>query len=363
MDGSGSQTGGQSSTMSTGTSGGLSHLPWTQIPTFRPGETDIHEYSRKLEFLAGLWPADHISLLAPRAAMLCEGSAFQRVMRVEPSKLKANSTEGVKALVTALGGIWGKTTLEDRFERFERAVYSTVQRGDETHESYLARHDHQFESLLSSGVTMEQLRAYVLLRNSGLPAEDKKKLIIDSAGELEYSAVVKSLKLLGSKFFQEVHAGNKNPSRSKTYDINVIQEEEVHLTSGSSANFEESIFASETDENFIEALAEEGDPDALICQQFEETILDVLQNDSETASCYFTYTEARKRLSDRNRNRGFWSPGPSSGGKGQKGKGKGKFQSRNRRPLAARILGLRVPAMWTTWSLESRVSFAFLQLQ
>ena len=50
--------------------------------------------------------------------MLCEGSAFQRVMRVEASKLKANSVEGVKALVTALGGIWGKTSLEDRFERF-----------------------------------------------------------------------------------------------------------------------------------------------------------------------------------------------------------------------------------------------------
>ena len=127
MDGSGEQTGGPTSTSTTGTStGGLSHLPWTQIPPFRPGETDIHEYSRKLEFLAGLWPAEHLSLLAPRAAMLCEGSAFQRVMRVEASKLKANSVEGVKALVTALGGIWGKTSLEDRFERFERAVYSTV---------------------------------------------------------------------------------------------------------------------------------------------------------------------------------------------------------------------------------------------
>ena len=340
MDGSGEQTGGPTSTSTTGTStGGLSHLPWTQIPPFRPGETDIHEYSRKLEFLAGLWPAEHLSLLAPRAAMLCEGSAFQRVMRVEASKLKANSVEGVKALVTALGGIWGKTSLEDRFERFERAVYSTVQRGDETHESYLARHDHQFESLLSSGVTMEQLRAYVLLRNSGLAAEDKKKLIIDSAGKLDYSEVVRSLKLLGSKFFQEVHAGTKNPARSRTYDINMTMEEEINVTTGAVHGQEESIFVSESDESFIEALAEEGDPDALICQQFEEAVLEVLQNDSETASCYLTYSEARKRLSDRNRNRGFWSPGPSqSGAKGFKGRGKGKFAPRNRRPLAARIL-------------------------
>lgn len=271
MDGSSEQTGGPTSTSTTGTSsGGLSHLPWTQIPSFRPGETDIHEYSRKLEFLAGLWPADHLSLLAPRAAMLCEGSAFQRVMRVEASKLKDNSVEGVKALVTALGGIWGKTSLEDRFERFERAVYSTVQRGDETHESYLARHDHQFESLLSSGVTMEQLRAYVLLRNSGLAADDKKKLIIDSAGKLDYTEVVRSLKLLGSKFFQEVHAGTKNPTRSRTYDTNLTMEEEINVNTNAGSGKEESIFVSESDESFIEALAEEGDPDALICQQFED---------------------------------------------------------------------------------------------
>ena len=341
VDGSGDYTGGTTSAQPsvTPSTGGLSHLPWTQIPAFRPGETDTHEYSRKLEFLAGLWPAENLSLLAPRAAMMCEGSAFQRVMRVDPQKLKTNSLDGVKALVQALGGIWGKTNLEDRFERFERAVYTTVQRGDETHESYLARHDHQFESLLSSGVTMEQLRAYVLLRNSGLAAEDKKKLIIDSAGKLEYSEVVSSLKLLGSKFFQEVHAGSKNPSRSRTYDINAVMEEEVFSTTGGSSSHEEPIFIGESDDSFIESLAEEGDPDALICQQFEEAILDVLQNDTETASCYLTYAEARKRLTDRNRNRGFWSPGSGpSNAKGFKGRGKGKFTNRARKPLAARIL-------------------------
>ena len=339
MDGSGEQTGGPTSTSSGTSSGGLSHLPWSQIPVFRPGETDIHEYSRKLEFLAGLWPVEHIALLAPRAAMMCEGSAFQRVMRIDASKLKTNSVEGVKALVKALGGIWGKTNLEDRFEKFERAVYTTVQRGDETHESYLARHDHQFESLLSSGVSMEQLRAYVLLRNSGLASEDKKRLIIDSAGTLEYSEVVKSLKLLGSKFFQEVHAGNKNPSRSRTYDINMAMEDEVYMNPSGSSSHEEPIFVSETDESFIEALAEEGDPDALVYQQFEDAVLEVLQNDTETASCYLTYTEARQRLSDRNRNRGFWSPGPSkSHAKGSKGRGKGKFTPRPRRSLASRIL-------------------------
>eukprot|EP00435_Cladocopium_sp_Y103_P034896 s1941_g9.t1 len=168
---------------------------------------------------------------------MCEGSAFQRVMRVEPSKLKTNSLDGVKALVAALGGIWGKTDLEDRF------------------------------------------------------------------------------------------------------DLN--DSNEVNLATGVHPGVEESIFVSETDESFIDALIEEGDPDALICHQFEEAILDVLQGDTDTASCYLTYMEARKRLSDRNRNRGFWAPGASqNNAKGAKGRGKsgGKFSNRYRKPLAARIL-------------------------
>ena len=142
---------GQAATGSSGSNTSLSHLPWTMIPSFKPGETDINEYAKKLEFLASLWPPEHLAHLASRAAMMCEGSAFKRVMRLEPSKLKVNSQEGVKLLVTTLGGIWGRSTLEEKFERFERAIYTTVQRPDEAHESYLARHDYQFEELLQMG--------------------------------------------------------------------------------------------------------------------------------------------------------------------------------------------------------------------
>ena len=81
--------------------------------------------------------------VAPRVALQCEGSAFQRVARLDPKKLRVGNLEGVKAIVEGVGGIWGKSRLEDKFERFERAIYSTVQRADETHESYLARHDHR----------------------------------------------------------------------------------------------------------------------------------------------------------------------------------------------------------------------------
>ena len=31
---------------------GTSHLPWHLVPSFKPGETDVNEYTRRLEFLA-----------------------------------------------------------------------------------------------------------------------------------------------------------------------------------------------------------------------------------------------------------------------------------------------------------------------
>ena len=63
-DGSG---GGTSSGDGSGTSTGSSFLPWHLIPPFKPGETDVNEYTRRLEFLAGIWPVEHLPLLAPRA--------------------------------------------------------------------------------------------------------------------------------------------------------------------------------------------------------------------------------------------------------------------------------------------------------
>lgn len=203
---------------------GNSFLPWHLIPEFKPGETDVNDYSRRLSFLSGIWPKEHLSLLAPRAALNCHSSAFQKVVRLDPSKLKVNTDAGVKLLVETLGGVWGQLTLENRFERFERAIFSTIQRHDETHE-YLARHEVQFEDLLSQGVTLTDIRAYILLRNSGLNADDKRRVIVEANGDLTYPKVTSALKLLGSRFFHEVQTGNKQSTRNKTYDINFTQDD------------------------------------------------------------------------------------------------------------------------------------------
>ena len=73
-----------------------------------------------------------MSQLAPRAALLCEGTAFKKVTRLDPAKLKSNDESGVKLLVATLGGSWGQTGLERSYDYFERAISSTVQKADET---------------------------------------------------------------------------------------------------------------------------------------------------------------------------------------------------------------------------------------
>ena len=179
-----------------------SHLPWHLIPSFDPGETDLTEYSRRLEFLAGIWPQEQLSQLAPRAALQCKGSAIQKVVRIAPEKLKVPSVEGVKLLVTTLGGVWGKTTLENRFEKFEKAIFGLSQRQDESNESYVARHDILFEDLVTQGISFKDVRAYILLRNSALSAEDKKRVLVESKGELQYETVTSAIRMLGAKFFK-----------------------------------------------------------------------------------------------------------------------------------------------------------------
>ena len=83
----------------------------------------------------------------------------------------------------------GKTTLEDKYEKFERAIYKIAQKSDESNESYMARHEIVFEDLVSQGATLTDVRAYVLLRNSVLTAGDKKHLIVEAKGDLKYEQV------------------------------------------------------------------------------------------------------------------------------------------------------------------------------
>ena len=203
----------------------------------------------------------------------------------------------------------GQSRLEKKYERFQRAIFGNIQKSDETHASYLARHEVQYEDLVSTGATREEMHAYILLRNSGLSADVKKKIIVEANGELQCTKVTSALQLLGSKFFGEVQQGStKGLTRTKTYDANMSDELEPE---------QEGVFMSAEvpEEALYGILAAEGDEDALVIQQFEDAILDTLQSDPEIASCLNAYVDARKRLMDKAKGRGFWAPSKSKKGK------------------------------------------------
>ena len=311
-------------------------LPWTMVPRFTPGVTDVMEWTKKLKFLSELWPKDQLSALTTRVALQCEGTAFKRISRLSPEKLKVNDLSGIKLIVETVGGSWGQTALEERYEFFERAIYEVQRKSDESHGSYLSRHDICFDELLSQGTTFEELRAYVLVRQSLLSSEDKKRIVIEHQGALSYEKVKASIQLLGSKFFGDLQGNQRSQAKSKVYDVHAAEEtylkrsdkaiQPVHLASGSDDP------EPDLDEAFLDTMVAMAD--ALHIQGFEEELEMYFQETPEMHEALTSYVEARQRLLQKKKSRGFWPVGSGStskgGGKGGKfgGGGKGKHKGR-----------------------------------
>ena len=326
-------------------SAGIPQLPWSSIPKFTPGVTNVQEYTQKLKFLAAMWPADFLDQLAPRAALLVEGTAFRKVARLDAAKLKVKNSSGVAALVEAIGGSWGATDLEERYEYFEKALYGTVQRHDESHDSFLARMESNFIELLSRNTKLEEVQAYVLLRQSTLPADDKKRILLEHSGELKYDPVVKSFRLLGSKFFNEFQTG-KTQTKNRVYDVNFTDytdgDSGTSQFHDASSSTDRAYHASvddpadfELDNEYLDALISQEDPDALAVANFEQEFEDFLQDIPEMHEAMVTYMEARSKLLEKRKGRGFW-PVKGKGGF-KKGRGKGGKSKKDRDQLLARI--------------------------
>ncbi|CAE7339500.1 unnamed protein product, partial [Symbiodinium necroappetens] len=281
-----------------------------------------------------MWPKESIALLAPRAALLCEGSAFKKVSSLPADKLKSSDDSGVKLLVATLGGSWGRTDVEVKYDTFERAIFGTVQKSDETNDSYLARHDIHFEELLALGVTLPEIRAYILLRQSSLSSEDRKKIVVEMGGALDFKKVCASIRLLGSRFFADLQ-GQKGTYKTKTYDAHMVEDagpedtERAYQASASAAPpapVEEP--EGDLDAEYVEAMVAAEDQDALQIQAFEEELEGFFQDTPELQEALVSYLEARSRLLAKRKARGFWPIASgqkrAKGSKGFKGKGKGK---------------------------------------
>ena len=230
----------------------------TLVPSFDPSKDSLEIWSQKVELLASTWPQSKLSELATRLILNCSGSAFQK-LQLHKDELVKNDPKAIKALVAYLGGQWGKVPLEKRFDAAEKALFRCVQRPDESNDSYLARADVLWSELISKNMSLSELRAYVVLRGSQLPGDDKKRVLVESGAEndaqLTLDRVSKAIRMLGAGFFQE-YAGLRK-QKLKTYDHEVMMAEDEETEAGT-FHTDENEFDEAT---YIDQLASEGDPD------------------------------------------------------------------------------------------------------
>lgn len=330
-------------------SGGTTNTLVTQlsslVPTYDPSKDDLQVYTQKVELLVSAWPESKYGELVTRLVLGCQGTAFQK-LQLNRSSFAANDKKSVMKVIELLGGQWGQIPLEKKFEAAERALYRCQQRSDETNDSYLARADVLWQELLNKGMQIDELQAYITLRGANLNADDKKRVLIDSdingSGKLTMTKVHSSVRMLGAGFFQEMTSG-KRGTKLKTYDQAAMILEEVDVDDPAYAAMGDD---DPNEDELIDVLVADGDEDACLVAEFETAAQDLLQEDPELAAAFSTYSDARKRLAEKFRHRGFF---PTSGykGKGKSSKsmsGKGKtvktwsFGSNQKKSLQQRIL-------------------------
>ena len=343
--------------------GAVSNQMAMLVPSFDPSKDDMTIYQQKVEMLVQVWPPKKMPELVTRLILSTTGSAFQKLQLQHQEMCSHQDTKGVQQLITILGGQWGRIALERRFEDIERALYQCSQIQDEAPDSYLARADVMWSKLKARKLDLEEVQAFVVLKGAALTAEDKKRVILDADSSLEgaltYKKVSEAVRLLGAGFFQDL-TGARKSNKTKVYT-----QETLSLVA-EAQNLEEStenptMVTCDDEDELFETLLAEGDEDAIYIADYESAIMELVQNDPDIGSAYSVYTEARRRLTDKFKARGFfptsgnqkgsqsWSKGKGYGGGKNKGKGKG-----SRRSLQTRIMETYCKNCWRKghWKAE-----------
>ena len=184
-----------------------------------------------------------------------------------------------------------------------------------------------------------------MLRGSSLSSVDKKRVLVEAdvhdGGTLTMSRVSQAIQMLGAGFFHDL-LGQKR-TKGKTYDataLKVLDDAPASAADDTAYTIEEF-----TEEDYVEQMLHDGDEDAALVAEYESSAVEALQEDPDLALAHSTYLEARHRLSERFKNRGFWpnSSRPKGTSKGwEKGKSKsyggGYKGAGNRRSLQQRIM-------------------------
>ena len=168
---------------------------WTLLPSFDPSQDDIKEYVAKVKFVDGICPKKDRNMLAPRLAMLCKGTAWHQVRTINADKL-TNPDTGVKSLLAALAS-WEESAELNTFELFDKAIYRTTQKADESTQSFVNRLDVAIEEV-GLDTTLKAVKAFVLLKQSNLGNEDKKNVLTMTKGHFDEKVIEHAMRSLST---------------------------------------------------------------------------------------------------------------------------------------------------------------------
>lgn len=162
-------------------------------------------------------------------------------------------------------------------------------------------------------VTLGQIKAFVLLRQSALASDDKRKIIAMTNGDLDAHKIDVAMRALSSRVLNE---GSAN-AKKKVYPVNFMEDETHEPVDDAMLAMGMDDYVVDEDEAF-QILLSEGDEQAQLVQDFEDQVVEVVQESPELAMAFPAYQDARARIRDRIRSRGFWPT---------KGSGKSKWSS------------------------------------
>ena len=297
---------------------------WSLLPSFDPAVDNVREYVEKVRFIEGVCPDRDKAMLAPRLAMLCKGTAWGQVKALDAESL-TNKTEGVKNLLKALSS-WEESAEMKTYELFEKALYKTNQKADESTTSFVNRLQVAMDEL--GVVDVKQFHAFLLLRQSALGVEDRKRVLTMTAGDMKVSKVEQAMRTLATS----VLSSGAEPKK-RVYPTNYV-EPEVEQDANMATTYQVVYEDDEIDAETLEKMAQNGDSDALNMVSFEKDLEELFQEVPDLQHALVSYHEARTKIMEKKKkSRGFWPPykGKNKGGfsKGfKKGSGKGGLLAR-----------------------------------
>eukprot|EP00435_Cladocopium_sp_Y103_P013571 s4711_g3.t1 len=251
-------------------------------------------------------------------AMLCKCTAWGQVKALDAASL-TSKTNGVKNLLKAFSS-WEESAEMKTYELFEKALYKTMQKADESTTRYVNRLQVAMDEL--GKVDVKELHAFWLLRQSALGVEDRKRVLTMTSGTMKTDKIEQAMRTLATSILS-----SGSEPKKKVYPTNFVEpeiEQDANVAPIYNVVYEED----EIDPETLEQLAQQGDSDALNMVSFEKDLEELFQEVPDLQHALVSYHEADKKKS-----RGFWPPskgkGRSSFSKGfRKGSGKGGLLAR-----------------------------------